>query len=103
MDMALALALAAKAGGSGGGGGSGSGLLIIHEILSDDARSLDKTWQEIHDADLPVIITDTEYMSGTMRKWDTFISTVDTSYEVVNGDGEVFEAGSASGYPSISR
>lgn len=39
-----------KAFGGGGGGSSGGGVLVVHETVSGTTHTLDKTWQEIHDA-----------------------------------------------------
>lgn len=45
MDL-VTLAMAAAMGGGGGGGSSGGGVLVVHDVDG----TLDKTWQEIHDA-----------------------------------------------------
>lgn len=43
--------------GSGGGGGAGGGVLVVGSTLDADVGSitLDKTWEEIHDAPFAVI------------------------------------------------
>lgn len=38
-------------GGSGGGGGGGGGMLKITGTIVDDLPVINKTWQEIHDAE----------------------------------------------------
>ena len=40
------------------GGSSGSGVLVVHETVSGTTHTLDKTWQEIHDADFVVLKID---------------------------------------------
>ena len=54
MKLATIAAIAkAIGGGSGGGGGSsGGGVLVVHE---DENGTLDKTWQEIHDAAFSIL------------------------------------------------
>lgn len=43
--------------GTGGGGGGGGGVLVVHSVNT----KLDKTWQEIHDADYAVYKSADEY------------------------------------------
>ena len=43
-----------KAFGGSGGGSSGGGVLVVHATISDAGITLDKTWQEIYDADYAV-------------------------------------------------
>lgn len=49
--------LDAIAKGGSGGGSSGGGVLVVNMTLNDAGTigTLDKTWQEIHDADFPVV------------------------------------------------
>lgn len=62
---------------NGGGGGSGGGVLVVHEA----DMALDKTWQEIHDADFAVVkYTDAAQMS---------IKLVAMTY----GEAEVYSVG----------
>ena len=42
------------------GGGSGGGVLVVHETVSGGTHTLDKTWQEIHDA----VLLDICWMRG---------------------------------------
>ena len=75
------------------------GVLVVH---GDDHDTLDKTWQEIHDA----IIS-----NGAVINYGDAESSVSTSvisvsvesgvYYVVAGDGTSFSASSASGYPVL--
>jgi hypothetical protein len=90
-----------KAFGGSGGGSSGGGVLVIHETVSGNTHTLDKTWQEIHDADLPVVITEIPDGGGTMRTWVTFITVSDDNY-IVSVDGIEYSSGTASGYPAFS-
>lgn len=45
---------------AGGGGGSGGGVLVV----TDPDGTLDKTWQEIHDADFAVLKTELPEVIG---------------------------------------
>lgn len=85
-----------------GGGGGGGGVLVIRDTVEGTTHTLDKTWQEIHDADLPVVITDQPDGGGTMRSWITFITVSDDNYRV-SVDGIEFSSGTASGYPSFTE
>jgi hypothetical protein len=42
-----------------GGGGGGGGVLVVNVVFDSTAQTatLDKTWQEIHDADLSVVVS----------------------------------------------
>ena len=91
-----------KAFGGGGGGSSGGGVLAVHETVSGGTHTLDKTWQQIHDADLPVVILDHPDGGGTMRSWITYITVSDDNYSV-SVDGIEYSSGTASGYPAFSE
>lgn len=87
----------AKAFGSGGGS-SGGGVLVVH--MDSDTGTLDKTWQEIHDAALTgiVIIVINEgdqiilaYVGG--------INISGSEYQVGTTTETYFIASSADGYP----
>ena len=82
-----------------GGGGSGGGVLVV----TDTEGTLDKTWQEIHDA----------MLSGGAaihreRDQSEIVSVIRlASYSrhegyVVATAGDAYSATSASGYPSLS-
>ena len=86
----------------GGGGGSGGGVLVVG--LDMQTGVLDKTWQEIHDADFAVLKFDNE---GTtvcpLRNVEDAGDEWDVSFVAFgpNGAGTVFFgiADSANGYP----
>lgn len=95
------------------GGGSGGSPLVVHATPSEDAITLDKTWQQIHDADAVSIVFDNQmenkreflFCSGAFERVP--LGGVDTEYVVkVNnlGNSEIinFVASSASGYPSYT-
>lgn len=85
---------------TGGGGSGGSGVLVATEVDG----TLDKTWQEIFEADITVIsvvideikladtVTRVEYNSAADQGEQYFIST---------GGGSAYYAPSANGYPAI--
>ena len=81
---------------------SGGGVLVIHETVSGGTHTLDKTWQEIHDADLPVFIIDNPDGGGTMRLWITNIAVSDDRYNV-SVDGIEYSSGTESGYPEYTE
>ena len=80
--------------GGGGGGSGGGGVLAVTETDC----TLDKTWQEIHDA----------MLSGgaVIQVSETNVQTVSSvylgkgTYFVSSADGVTYSASSASGYPS---
>lgn len=89
----------AKAFGGGGGGSSGGGVLVVHE---DENRTLDKTWQEINDAALSVLVAiDSE--TGAKAYYCVQSTTHDSgsgTYFVNYGeDGGIYTTSSQTGYP----
>ena len=96
-----------KAFGGSGGGSSGGGVLIITE--DGGTGTLDKTWQEIHDAEFALIV------NVVGQNYKSFIPVIEVnedsgSYTVTtcatfNNSGEavfsigVYAASSANGYP----
>lgn len=72
-----------KAFGGSGGGSSGGGVLVVHDVEG----TLDKTWQEIHDAmesSLVVVLrnsTDTNLVNGV-----AYESELDDPYAVNSYD-----------------
>ena len=92
----------------GGGGGGGGGVLLVHE--DGETGILDKTWQEIHDADVAFM----ESVVGDYYKsYSPIIETNENSgsYSVTfcgiaNNNGtlefwvSVYATDSASGYPA---
>lgn len=102
-DMLLTKALMGSSGG--GGGTSGDGVLIIH---TDEENTLDKTWQEIHDSDVPAFIThsydDGDEGAGVGWEFVADVSLFNGVYYVMsNGMGGTnsFETNSADGYPAM--
>lgn len=109
VDIGTVIALQ-KTFGGGGGGSSGGGVLVVHATASDDALTLDKTWQEIYDADAVSIVwvevdDSKNYMTCIRVVTHPPIGGGSTVYAVhasVGGDGYAFETNSASGYPSYT-
>ena len=98
MSIGTEIALIKALGGNGGG--SGGGVLVVHDVDG----TLDKTWQEIRDADFAVVVIATQNL---VRK-DPVIVTNDArgEYKVVTGyaeEGYTYIASSASGYPTLSE
>lgn len=103
------VALAKGLGGSGGGGSSG-GVLVVNVTWGDTTATLDKTWQEIHDAGWGVV----KNIDGNGYECGYIFST--TELELIGGgavysvnvysfgiaDIIVFSTQSASGYPVYS-
>ena len=82
------------------GGGSGGGVVVVHETVSGTIHTLDKTWQEIHDAFLlghVVIATDDRVMAVT--------AAVEGLISIVASAADVYEyvAESENGYPSYDE
>ena len=83
-----------------GGGGSGAGPLIVHATTdSSNVTTLDKTWQEIHDAKFAVLIFEgrEEYIGISLV---TGISVQSGVYIIIL-DGNNFTCETADGYPSF--
>lgn len=49
------------------------GVLVVHTTFNGNSMVLDKTWQEIHDADVAVL----SYQTGTTAKHNAYLSTID--------------------------
>ena len=90
-----------KAFGGGGGGSSGGGVLVVHATGEDDARTLDKTWQQIHDALLSggAVIALSDQNVEIIRS--VAYSNIGSSYYVETGSGEGFVTAEADGYPVV--
>lgn len=95
------------AGSGGGGGQGGSNVLVVH--VDWGTELLDKTWQEISDADVAVVVD----ASGENTKLVNLIEeigsnngTYGVAYFSPVGDGTVvrtdFTTNSASGYPAFT-
>ena len=94
---------------SGGGGGSGGGVLVVH--ADEQTMTLDKTWQEIHDADIAVVTIENDSIATKM--WYDVLSVSApspgvTKYSVSmitynQGTSTVvsFKTDSADGYPVV--
>ena len=83
----------------GGNGGSGTGGVLV--VTEDENGTLDKTWQEIHDAALVGIVVLTCEYSSQIRPaylYEVFVS--DDEYQVAFRDS-YYIASSADGYPII--
>ena len=88
------------------GGSSGGGVLVVHDVDG----TLDKTWQEIHDAmavgQIPVIC----YVDGndagiTIIGWGSFLNDVYALWGYganLSQDDPWYSASSASGYPTAN-
>lgn len=93
-----------KALGGSGGGSSGGGVLVV----TDTDGTLDKTWQEIHDAMAAGQIPVVGYVDGndagiSIIGWGALI---DDAYSLwgygadISQDDPLYSATSASGYPT---
>lgn len=83
------------------GGGSGGGVLVV----TDTDGTLDKTWQEIHDAGFAVLWLDD---GADILSMDTCFYQDGEGYSVsfnslAYGDPILYRASSASGYPTTSN
>lgn len=96
-----------KAFGGGGGGSSGGGVLVVHQ---DEYGTLDKTWQEIHDAlaagQIPVIgYVDGNDAGMTIIGWGAFLNDAYSLWGLgsnISQDDPWYSATSASGYPTAN-
>ena len=99
MDL-ITLAIAKKI---AQGGGSGGGVLVVNVNVTVDGNNttytLDKTWQEIMDADLAIEVIKSE---STIKETHiiTYVEWVDETYSVT-GYRE-YQTDSASGYPTFT-
>jgi hypothetical protein len=87
-----------KAAPKSGGGGSGGGVLVV----TDTDGTLDKTWQEIHDAPFAVLVNERDgYKGCAMLSYMSIEGRAEPySYNVTFGDDATYTASSADGYPS---
>lgn len=92
------------------GGGSGGGVLVVHDVEG----TLDKTWQEIKDADFAVvkILGEYGYDSGCVTSVGKFLTNYDVQAFEWGQDPQTLEpvasvktyrASSEDGYPTISN
>lgn len=91
-------------------GGSSGGVLVVNQTWNDDwtTATLDKTWQEIHDADV-VIVRDASDEPTVM--WFPVVSAYEvvgekpygvSAWDFSNEQAQTYYASSASGYPSYT-
>ena len=87
---------------AGGGGGSG-GVLVVGMTVDGLTSTMNKTWQEIHDADFAVIKS-TDDFGMTIFRPITSVANIMSNYNVTvfnkGGEDSAFLADSANGYPS---
>ena len=89
----------AKNGGSGGGGGGGGVLVVTAETDTETSTStLDKTWQEIHDAMLAggaVILSQDDGLITAIM----YVGSRNSQYAVVAGTDGAYVTDTSDGYP----
>lgn len=80
---------------------SGGGVVVVHDVDG----TLDKTWQEIHDADFAILSSDDEDIGKIIYIVHQIVKAPDGSSFIVlftNGTDEfIYAASSASGYPAL--
>lgn len=82
-----------------GGGGTGGGVLVVHS--TNDYTTLDKTWQEIHDAALNgIVVLSEESGSQLLAQYLHEVVISGDEYQVGFGD-TYYIASSADGYPIV--
>ena len=92
-----------SAGGSGGAGG----ILVVNG--NSQTGALDKTWQEIHDAEFAVFLTTIDTLTFNCLLVNTGIDDHGTyfcsflMYDSANPDVLSFETSSPNGYPVVHR
>ena len=87
-----------KAFGGSGGGSSGGGVLVVHDVDG----TLDKTWQEIHDADFAVLkgLSDaTWWITGAVEDEGDYL----VGFYSYGLEARSYIASSPSGYPAFSE
>lgn len=85
------------------GGGSGGGVLVVNGTIDGATMTLDKTWQEIHDAGTVVLIF--EFDADTqVSNWLTMVYYTNGEYgcTFIGGNKIEFHTDSADGYPSAT-
>lgn len=98
--------LAAIANAVQNGGGSSGGVLVVHDVDG----TLDKTWQEIHDAMAAGQVPVVGYADGTdagitIIVWGAFLDETYSLWDVSSNpsqDDPLYSASSASGYPTAN-
>lgn len=81
----------------------GGGVLVVHETVSGKTHTLDKTWQEIHDAAC-VVFMDSEGFVTYLSMCDEFDGYNADFVAFVNNNlyTSHFNAASSDGYPSYT-
>lgn len=84
------------------GGGSGGGVLVVNGTIDGNTMTLDKTWQEIHDAGAAMLKF--EISSAQNFAWLLAVAIEDGAYvcEFMGGNNIDFTTDSADGYPSAT-
>lgn len=86
-----------KAFGGGGGGPSGGGVLVVHDVDG----TLDKTWQEIHDAFVSGgCVISLNDGNAVQNVTEVFYSSRGGSYKVRTYDN-LYEATASTNYPQL--
>lgn len=95
-------------GGSGGGGGTGGSILFVNAVTEGKTTTLDKTWQEIHDAvDVGLVIVKQEEDDGGVLS--TMYNAVSMIIEIPNETYGIqtayasYVALTANGYPEEAK
>lgn len=90
-------------------GGSGGGVLVVGCTASGElgnVYTLDKTWQEIQDADYPITVKRHEYGKTfgtiTYAQFNVPLNTYSVGVEGLFMDAVDFATNSASGYPTFT-
>lgn len=83
------------------GGGSGGGVLVVHDVDG----TLDKTWQEIYDADFAVVVQSVPAGKKKYAVTDVLHNRDNTEFlvKLIEGDPTSYTASSADGYPTPSK
>lgn len=85
-----------------GGGGSGGGVLVVH----DEDGTLDKTWQEINDADFAVVLAYRSNLGAIVHMPVNYCNEGKGTYDVscvLQGATVYYAAESASDYPTLDE
>ena len=85
-----------------GGGGSGGGVLVVHDVNG----TLDKTWQEINDADFAVILAYRSQVEANVHMPVNFCNEGMDTYDVaceLQGATVYYTAESTSDYPTLDE
>ena len=87
------------------GGGSGGGVLVVGVTIDGNTATLDKTWQQIADADFAVLkgeVGNTAYSIETLSAYGAGEGTYWVHFGGPDGELPDLNASSADGYPSVT-